>query len=62
MAVEEKKCNGFVKLEDSSGEGLITYKRRKRGRSSSDAGQVREFCLFSCTFYTKDWIFLTLLA
>nr|XP_010905320.1 PHD finger protein EHD3 isoform X2 [Elaeis guineensis] len=40
MAVEEKRCNGFVKLEDSSGEGLITYKRRKRGRSSSDACQV----------------------
>ncbi|XP_008783326.1 PHD finger protein EHD3-like isoform X2 [Phoenix dactylifera] len=55
MAVEERKCNGFVKLEDSSGEGLITYKRRKRARSSSDAGQVSHMPLHKGKIRDIGW-------
>lgn len=54
MAAEENRRNGFVKLEDSSGEGLITYKRRKRGRSSSEACQARaSFFSFLALFIVK---------
>ncbi|XP_072964840.1 PHD finger protein EHD3-like [Typha angustifolia] len=36
MSVEERKCNGLVKLEDSSLDGFITYKRRKHTQPSTD--------------------------
>ncbi|URD82261.1 PHD-finger [Musa troglodytarum] len=37
MAVEERKSNGFLKLEDSPSNGLIKYRRQKRARPGSDA-------------------------
>ncbi|CAL9069354.1 PHD finger protein EHD3-like isoform X1 [Musa acuminata AAA Group] len=37
MSVEERKSNGFLKLEDSPSNGLIKYRRQKRARPGSDA-------------------------
>ncbi|WOL17866.1 PHD finger protein EHD3-like [Canna indica] len=40
MDVEDEKCNGLLELEKQLGVALITYRRRKRERSSADAVQV----------------------
>lgn len=39
--MEERKSNGFLKLEDSPSNGLIKYRRQKRARPGSDAIRVR---------------------